>query len=350
MKKKGLKIGLWVGAVISIIAVLWFTGAIQKGIAIFQEPNLCSEAPLDANCYCLEGYERMTYERAFISNKYFCEDINKVIDLNGEWESQTISIAESRLQELFPDCDMYNCNQGQASWVVTKGTTIPYNDLNIRRETHVECIDNEQGKIFAMASINVGSGETSYEFCTDYSRKDEGESTVSITPRGYYLGIWSCVGKNCPIGDQAYKYNKKISGEESYTSYFGISENCEKIGNGIFDFTFVIPEGENIVKAEADDHQTNYQTEIQGNTVKVIVPYSCGIGRSYNIKVVAYTSVAEEPICFDENGKGYYNSESIICIDEGEKWGDKYTCQSDGSWELTNQGGATTTGSTSCPI
>lgn len=352
MKKKGKKIGslaLIAIAVIGIVAGIEFIlapGIISSFFLTFgQAAPMCDDAPYNPSCVCNSEEERLVYSRSLSIDRYFCESLEKVVDIDQEgWETEAEIYAKARLTELFPSCNMINCDQGQTELRIGAGYMTGEGIENVERGFFMECFDTEQAITFSQISINSATGESMYEFCSDYTRKDEGKSTVTIIPRGYYFGIWGCVGIGCAVGDDPYRRGVTSDGSRFYETYYYIGVNCENIGSDTFDVTFVIPEIETITSASASGIAIDgYTTQINGNKVTYTIPYSCGSGYGYNLIASAYVSEPQPYVCQTDTGMRFIIGNTIVCNTDHKK----YECQPDGTWAFVTDGA--TTANSRCP-
>lgn len=170
--KKNKKMFYTIGGIsLLIIAVisLGYLGFLQKGYYLFQEPQLCSDAQFDDECYCLEGYEKLTVNR--VVDSYFCESEDKLVnvDITG-WESDAITEAKKKLTDAYPECNMIQCDKGNAEIITEWGYRTSYKE----RFVNVECkeaITGTKGRIFWDVEFDIVEGNelSPYGFhCADY--------------------------------------------------------------------------------------------------------------------------------------------------------------------------------------
>lgn len=294
-KRSPTKIGLYTIGIILVIGLLGYVGyALLNGnlfgISLrFGADRACLIEPTNANCICEEGYERLSFKPAsFATTRYYCESVEKVINPdNANYESEALALAENTLNSIYPSCNMYQCNQGDAFWrtgvAVANPTDVP------NRVYSAECYDETQGIRFASISLDIEDGSVLYyPTCYDYSQAPEGESHGTLSYRGCgdngQLGVNTCsantcVGVTCPV--LADNILSSTTDTTTMNAIFYFSSQCSTLGDSYAETEFIAPLGTTIESVTGLDIVSNY-----GNRVILRHNYVCGGQWQENIKAV----------------------------------------------------------------
>jgi len=340
--KKIFQIGIGIGIVAVVLIVLMIPAVSGTLVAMISSSEpYCEDAPYDKDCICEFGEEKLNYKLL-----YYCELEDKVIDPDGNWKTTAETLGEQYLHENFPECNQYDCSQGQSYWETNIGPSVPggYSPV-VERRVRMLCRDDEQGYVFAGVTIDIDDGEITSGWCGDYVRKEEGESEVvliqrgcgGVTEDGSSCHPWGCAGKGCPICSDmlCYRYGTI---KQYFRTYYGVNVECDKIGSGVAEVSFSIPEDETILSVEFDGHEDEYQLiSINENVVTFGVPYTCGGGYNYVLTIDVYVEPKVRDKCVSESK--YYDIDSgrlLNTMESKSGYGVNICCDDGNEYECTN--------------
>ena len=156
MKRKGLTtMALGVIALIAVITI--FAIPDTRGLVLSIAPMHCDLSPFNENCYCDEGYQKMSLTWIGDIKKNVCEAV-----YTSDPEMEAVQDAKTALLMAFPDCDTIACEpemvEGRITGpVATHGVTL---DVD---EYRVECYSyspiNPLPDIWWSVTIRTDTGE-----------------------------------------------------------------------------------------------------------------------------------------------------------------------------------------------
>ena len=112
--------------IVAVVAVAALSLFAASSAGIFTvAPLPCDDFPFQQNCYCPEGYQRLSLTWLGGINKNVCEEV-RITDP----DEDAVFMAKAALSELFPDCDTIACGQSMIEGATTTtqvsfGETIP---------------------------------------------------------------------------------------------------------------------------------------------------------------------------------------------------------------------------------
>lgn len=169
MTKKNKLPKFIIGGLILLIAL---SGAIYYyGFDLtFGAPQNCEDSRYNDNCYCDEGFEKRNYDRFLRNTLYYCENENKFIDIDQEgWEDVAKQQASEKMAQLFPDCNMADCDLGGAYLETLGGFNLANGKRGVRITCYTDKSDNSRIPHWELLYL-VETGELfedSY-YCSDY--------------------------------------------------------------------------------------------------------------------------------------------------------------------------------------
>jgi len=327
----GLAVLLGAGTYFGFIDSEWYR--------VSEENPLCDIRPSAKDCSCLEGQEKLYGG----SNKYFCEKIDKMIDIDSNgWEETAITIFKQKISNAFPDCDSQSveCNAQASSWITA--TAIANNN---DRKAYVLC--DVSGYTLSEGFLDVEYGSLTGGFCADYNDIVEDatatESATFVFPSG--TNKLSTDNRTVAIGKG---FRDGV-----------FSSKCGDVDNGVAMFNVESPHGhirEWTINNRYGSSTSTYCsiTSFDSNHVEGECRRSCPGSEIYYHEVTITGYYEQEFIdsfgfsyCIDVTNDKYIFDSRVRCHEYMSGYGhdcdNTYVCMNDGSWMRSRGCGSTPT-------
>lgn len=336
MKKGQIGLGIiLIGVLVLSVVAVGATAAVNSGLLNVGGPALCDEKPFADDCYCLEGYEKLEYNRTGIyPTTFICENEEKIINLDGDWREELKALAIENLRQLRPECNMIECNQGNAEWILDYG--FEESGGNIRRVATAECYDSFQKSTFSKIYFDLDEGLTKWNFCIDYYEKELGDGFLQLNNDEFSFD-YDLICKGPDELEVTYQFNMPEDKPDASIWFFHGDYTTTEfgVGRGICVLNNIEPRSVTI-KCQATC--TGF-SNLGGDAFSL--RYSEDIPSWWDCDLHTCLNEPTEAQCLADNGDYYYHEQSIVCNGAG-----KYTCN-DGNWVWTSA--TSTTGTSKCP-